>query len=216
MKAKICGLGAARDLEAAFRGGAAYVGFVFYPPSPRALTLARAAALAALAPPGIAKVGLFVDPDNSKLDSVISEVPLDYVQLHGSEDPARITEIRKRSGLPVIKSVRIGASTDLHALETAEEAADVLLCDTAAEDDGALPGGNGAVFDWHRIAGRPWRRPWLLAGGLTPENVAEAIRISGAEQVDVSSGVESEPGCKSPDRIAAFLDAAGVLPRAGS
>ena len=215
MKAKICGLGAARDVRAASAGGAAYVGFVFYPPSPRSVRAEQARALAGIAPSSVAKVGLFVDPDNDAIGAILDQVPLDYVQLHGNESPARVAEIRARTGLPVIKAVRLAEEADLDAVSLAEEAADQILCDAAPGSDkmDALPGGNGIAFDWRLVAGRTWKRPWLLAGGLTPENVSTAIELTGARQVDVSSGVENSPGNKNTDRIADFLRAAGAAPR---
>lgn len=208
MDVKICGIGAAADLDAAVAGGAAYVGFVFYPPSPRSLAPAAAAALASRVPAGIRRVGLFVDPEDAMLDAVVAEVPLEYVQLHGTETPERVAALRNRTGLPMIKAVRIGRAADLGRLAEAEESADMVLCDAAAE--GMLPGGNGEPFDWALLAGRHWVRPWFLAGGLTAENVAEAARRSGAALVDVSSGVEDRPGHKDPARIRGFLRAAGA------
>lgn len=214
MKVKICGLGAARDVRAASARGAAYVGFVFYPPSPRSVRAEQARALAGIAPSSVAKVGLFVDPDNDAIGAILDQVPLDYVQLHGNESPARVAEIRARTGLPVIKAVRLAEEADLDAVSLAEEAADQILCDAAPGSDemDALPGGNGIAFDWRLVAGRTWKRPWLLAGGLTPENVSTAIELTGARQVDVSSGVENSPGNKNTDRIADFLRAAGAAP----
>ncbi len=203
IRVKICGVTSPRDLEAA--EGADYVGFVFYPPSPRSLGPWEAGDLARRAPSGARRVGLFVDPDMAEIDSALEQAPLDFLQLHGSESPARVDEIRRHSGLPVIKAVRLASEDDLARLDEAEDAADQVLCDAAAN---GLPGGNGVAFDWHMLAGRQWRRPWLLAGGLTPGNVAEAMRASGATQVDVSSGVEDSPGVKNPQRIRDFLAAA--------
>lgn len=216
MKAKICGIGRAEDISA--MAGAAYAGFVFYPPSPRALDKVEAAALAHSVPSQIARVGLFVDPETDFLDSILAEVPLEYLQLHGQETPERVAVLRRHAGLPVIKAVRVSTDADLEALRDAEEVADQILCDALPSDDSdaVLPGGNGESFDWRLVAGRRWRKPWILAGGLTPENVAEAVRLSGAEQVDVSSGVEESPGRKSPERIVAFLRAAGVTPSEGA
>lgn len=216
MRVKICGISTGRDLQAATDAGATYFGLVFYPASPRALTPAAAAELARRKPAGVAAVGLFVDPDDATLDQVLQEVPLDFIQLHGDEPPARIAAIRERYALPVIKAVRVRETEDLSTLDAAEAVADQVLCDAApaAGETAPLPGGNGLSFDWHILAGRQWRKPWLLAGGLTPENVAEAIRLTGAEQVDVSSGVEDSPGHKSPELITAFLHAAGATPRA--
>jgi phosphoribosylanthranilate isomerase len=197
-------------VEAAVRGGAAYVGFVFFPKSPRNLTLSEAARLAAAVPPGVAKVALTVDADDAALDALLAEVPVDMLQLHGHETPQRVAEVRARYGLPVMKAVGVAGEEDLPALEAYGRVADQLLVDAKPPKGADLPGGNGLAFDWRLIAGRRWPVPWMLAGGLTPDNVAEAVRLTGARQVDVSSGVESHPGVKDPARIAAFLAAAGV------
>ena len=209
VRVKICGVRAAAALEAAAAAGAAYAGFVFFPKSPRHLWWDEAAALAAGAPPGLCKVGLTVDPDDATLDR-LAALPLDMIQLHGRETPARAVEIRARLGLPVMKAVGVAGPEDLAALDLWEETADQILCDAKPPTEGPLPGGMGVAFDWRLIAGRRWRRPWMLAGGLSSDTVAEAIRLTGAAQVDVSSGVESAPGEKDPARIAAFCAAAGA------
>ncbi len=211
---KICGIGSEADIRAAARAGARYVGFNFYPPSPRSLEVEQAARLAATVPEGIARVALFVDPDDATLDGVLARVPVEHVQLHGSESPARGSEIRARTGKPVIKAVRLRDTTGLAAIREAEGWADQVLCDALPKTAESLPGGNGIPFDWRLVQGWVWNRPWLLAGGLTPENVTEAIRLTGARQVDVSSGIEVAPGRKDPKRIEAFLRKAGVVPRA--
>ena len=207
---KICGVGAAADIDAAAAGGARYVGFVFYPPSPRALAPPAAARLAARVPAGIRRVALFVDPEDSLLDAVLGQVPVDCIQLHGAESADRGRAIRRRTGLPVIRSVRLRDASDLPRLAEAEGWADQVLCDARPAGPAALPGGNGLPFDWQLIRHRAWKRPWLLAGGLSPANVGEAVRVTGARQVDVSSGIESAPGRKDPARILAFLHAAGA------
>jgi phosphoribosylanthranilate isomerase len=207
VRVKICGVRDACTLDAAAQAGAAYVGFVFYPPSPRAVSFEEAAALAVAAPPGLAKVALVVDPDDATLDR-LAALPLDLIQLHGAETPARAAEIRARLGLPVMKAVGVAGPDDLARLDLWEDAADMVLCDAKPPKGAPLPGGTGVAFDWRLIAGRRWRKPWLLAGGLTPETVAEAVALTGARQVDVSSGVESAPGVKDPARIAAFVAAA--------
>ena len=212
MRVKICGLRDRAGLDAAAAAGAAYAGFVFFPPSPRHIDWSAAAALAADAPPGLCKVGLVVDPDDATLDR-LAALPLDMIQLHGAETPERATEIRARLGLPVMKAVGVSGPDDLCALGLWERVADQILCDAKPPKDASRPGGIGAPFDWGLIAGRRWRKPWLLAGGLTPENVAAAVARTGATQVDVSSGVESAPGVKDPARIAAFCTAAGAPPR---
>lgn len=208
VRVKICGLTEPRTVAAAVAAGAAYVGLVFFPKSPRHLEPDAARALAIGVPPGVAKVALVVDPDDDVLEGILRAVPIDMVQLHGAESPARVREIRARFGLPVMKAVGVAEAADLEAIATYEAVADQILVDARAPKGAALPGGNGLSFDWRLIAGRQWQKPWMLAGGLTPANVAEAIRLTGARQVDVSSGVESAPGVKDPARIAAFIAAA--------
>ncbi len=210
---KICGLSTAEAMTAAVEGGAAFVGLVFYPPSPRAITPEQAASLAALVPQGITKTGLLVDADDATIEAVLKSVPLDLLQLHGSESPERVAEVKARFGLPVMKVVKLRQQGDLEAVAPYLAAADRLLFDAKppAEMTGALPGGNALAFDWSILAGTTWPIPWMLAGGLTPENVARAVAISGAPAVDVSSGVEDAPGVKNPKKIRAFLEAARAL-----
>ncbi len=210
IRVKLCGLTALSDIDVAVAAGAAYVGFVFFPKSPRHLDVARAAAMSATVPAGICKVGLIVDADDAMLDLVTSAVPLDMLQLHGSETPDRVRAIKARYGLPVMKAVGVATSSDLVALDTYCRVADQVLVDAKPPKDAQLPGGNGLAFDWQLIAGRRWPVPWMLAGGLTPDNVAEAVRLTGARQVDVSSGIESAPGVKDPDLMRAFVAAAKV------
>ena len=196
----------------AVAGGAAYLGFVFYPPSPRAVTPRKAARLCAAVPSGVARVGLFVDADDAMIEAVLALAPLDILQFHGSEPPERIGEARLRFGLPVMKAVAIAGPRDVLGAARYEDIADLLLFDAKPpRRPDALPGGNGLAFDWGLIADRSWRRPWMLSGGLTAEVLPEAIRISGATAVDVSSGVESRPGVKDPKKICAFLAAARAL-----
>ena len=216
VKVKICGVGSQTDIDAAAGAGARYVGFNFYPPSPRAIPVDKAARLAASVPQGIDRVALFVDPDNSTLDAVLARVAVEHVQLHGGESPARGLEIRERTGKAVIRAVRLREADDLAAIREAEGWADQILCDALPTASGMLPGGNGISFDWRLIQDREWSRPWILAGGLTPENVCTAMRLTGACQVDVSSGVEAGPGRKDPERIRAFLRKAGARPQAPS
>ncbi|MDO5370420.1 phosphoribosylanthranilate isomerase [Paracoccus sp. (in: a-proteobacteria)] len=206
---KICGITRPDDLSAVAEAGARYAGLVFFPKSPRHLSVEAARALALAAPAGVARVGLFVNPDDATLEAVLDRVPLDIIQLHGGETPARVAETKARSGLPVMKAVGIAAPADLDALWDYGLAADLLLVDAKASPDAALPGGNGLAFDWRLLAGRRMLKPWMLAGGLTPANVAEAVRLTGAPMVDVSSGVESAPGIKDRARIRAFVNAAG-------
>jgi phosphoribosylanthranilate isomerase len=210
VRVKICGLREAAHVDAAVRGGAAYVGFVFFQRSPRNIAAAAAAALSARVPPGVAKVGLTVDMDDAALDALVAAVPLDMLQLHGRESPERVLAVRARHRLPVMKAVGIAGEADLPALAEYGRVADQLLVDAKPPPGAALPGGNAVPFDWRLIAGRRWPCPWMLAGGLTPENVAEAIRLTGARHVDVSSGVERAPGVKDEALIADFIRAAQV------
>jgi phosphoribosylanthranilate isomerase len=189
-------------------GGAAYLGFNFFPRSPRAVAPDVAAALAASVPPGVAKVALTVDADDATLDAIVAAVPLDMLQLHGHESPARVRDLRARHGLPVMKAIGIAEPADLALIDAHAQAADQLLVDAKPPRGAALTGGNGIPFDWQLLAGRRWPVPWMLAGGLTTANVAEAIRLTGAQQVDVSSGVETAPGVKDVALIRAFLAAA--------
>jgi phosphoribosylanthranilate isomerase len=205
MQVKICGINDAAAMAAAAEAGADLVGFVFFPPSPRAVTPAQAAAIAR---PGPAKVGLFVDPDDALIEAVLAALPLDVIQLHGEEMPARCAAVRARFDLPVMKALGIAARADLAQLDDYAPVVDRFLLDAKAPPGAPLPGGNAAPFDWTLTAGRTIPRPWLLAGGLTPENVGSAIAVSGAPGVDVSSGVERARGVKDPARIAAFVSAA--------
>ncbi|MEM6676905.1 MAG: phosphoribosylanthranilate isomerase [Pseudomonadota bacterium] len=209
VRVKICGLRTPEAVTAAAEAGAAYVGFVFFPPSPRALTAEAAREAALAAPPGVVKVGLFVDPDDAALDAVLSAVPLDMLQLHGHETPERVAEIRARHGLPVMKAIGVREAADLDAVARYAPVADQLLIDAKPPKGAVLPGGNGLAFDWQLLEGRRWPLPWLLAGGLTPENAARAVAATGARQLDISSGVESAPGVKDPSRIRAFFTALG-------
>ncbi len=204
IRVKFCGLTQPADIRAAVDAGAAYVGFVFFPKSPRNIDIETAAALAAEVPMGIAKVALVVNADDALLDEITSRVGIDMLQLHGSETPARVAEIKARYGLPVMKAVGVENAADLAALDDYAKVADQILVDAKPPKDADLPGGNGVSFDWRLIAGRRWPVPWMLAGGLTPENAAEAVRLTGARQIDVSSGVESAPGVKDAGKIAAF------------
>ncbi|SIQ64598.1 phosphoribosylanthranilate isomerase [Paracoccus thiocyanatus] len=202
---KICGLTEAAGLSAAIGAGARYLGFVFFAKSPRHLAPQAAAQLAAQVPLGVAKVGLFVDPDDAALDATLAHMPLDMIQLHGNETPARVAAIKARTGLPVMKAVGLAGPRDLDALWDYGLVADMLLIDAKPPKDAELPGGNGLAFDWRLLAGRQILKPWLLAGGLTPENVAQAVRLTRAPGVDVSSGVESAPGVKDPERVRRFI-----------
>ncbi len=207
IRVKICGLRTPADVDAVARAGAAYAGFVFFAKSPRNLTLPEARLAALSAPEGLAKVALVVDADDTTLDAIIDAVPLDMLQLHGHETPDRVAQVRARYGLPVMKALGVADEGDLPAIIEFSTVADQLLIDAKPPRGAELPGGNGLSFDWRLIAKRRWLRPWMLAGGLTAENVAEAVRLTGATQVDVSSGVESRPGVKDHARVAAFMAA---------
>ena len=209
IRVKICGLRRLADVKAVAAAGAAYAGFVFFAKSPRHLTVAAARPLLLAVPEGLAKVALTVDADDATLDAILAALPLDMLQLHGAETPDRVAQVRARYGLPVMKAVGVAGEGDLAAVFEYSLVADQVLIDAKPPKGAAIPGGNGVAFDWRLLAGRRWLRPWMLAGGLTPENVAEAIRLTGARQVDVSSGVESAPGVKDAGRIAGFVAAAG-------
>ena len=212
LAAKICGLSTETAVTAAVAGGAAFLGFVFYPPSPRAVTADRAARLCAAVPAGIARVGLFVDADDDAIRAVLAKAPIDILQFHGGESAERVADARLRFSRPVMKVVAIAGPEDVLGAARYEEVADLLLFDAKPpRRPDALPGGNGLAFDWGLIAGRSWRRRWMLSGGLTPELLPEAVRISGATAVDVSSGVESRPGEKDLDKIRTFLAAARAI-----
>jgi phosphoribosylanthranilate isomerase len=211
--AKICGLSTAEALQAAIRGGARFVGFVFYPASRRHVTPELAAALAGLVPEGITRVGLFVDPADALLSGVLERVPLDLLQLHGSENPRRVAEIKARFGKPVMKVIPIAGPEDPESAAPYLDVADWLLFDAKPPrgDPKALPGGNGLAFDWQLLGGRRWSKPWMLSGGLTAKNVAEAVATTHARAVDVSSGVEIRPGIKDLGKIGEFLERVGSL-----
>ncbi len=206
---KICGLTAPEQVRAAVGAGARYLGFNFFPKSPRYVSPEQAAKLAVDVPIGVAKVALVVNATDEMLDIITQTAPFDMLQLHGSESAERVQEVKDRYGLPVMKVIGIADAEDLAAIDAYSEVADQLLIDAKAPKNAVLPGGNGLAFDWRLLAGRKyWRKPWMLAGGLNPDNVAEAIKMTGANQVDVASGVESAPGVKDAGKIRAFIDAA--------
>jgi phosphoribosylanthranilate isomerase len=205
---KICGVNDAAGFDAAVAAGADFIGFVFYPPSPRAVTPDEAAALSRRAPGGPQRVGLFVDPEDALIEAVLAAGGLDLIQLHGEETPARAAEVRACFGLPVMKALGVAEPADLALLAEYAPAVDRFLLDAKPPPGASLPGGNAAAFDWRLVAGRAIPRPWLLAGGLTPANVAASVRASGAPGVDVSSGVERARGVKDPALIRAFVAAA--------
>ncbi len=208
---KICGLTASDQVDAAVAAGARYLGFNFFPKSPRYVDPDKAIELAARVPVGVAKVGLVVNASDADLDQILDGVPLDILQLHGAETPERVAEVKARYGLPVMKVIGVADADDLAAIDVYSDVADQLLIDAKPPRDAVLPGGNGLSFDWRLLAGRKyWKLPWMLAGGLTPDNVGEAIRMTGARQVDVASSVESAPGVKDPDLVASFILASQV------
>ena len=206
-RAKICGLTSPEAVQAALDGGADYVGFVFFPKSPRSLEPEVAARLAEPARGKAHIVAVTVDPDDAALDRIAAILRPDIVQLHGRETPERVAEVRRRTGALTIKAIPVSGPEDLLAAARYDGAADHLMLDAKAPAGAVLPGGNGARFDWGIARGSRFNRPWFLAGGLDPWNVAEALEASGAPVVDVSSGVERGPGYKDPRLISAFLDA---------
>ena len=213
VSAKICGVRQPEILDAAVEHGAAGIGLVFFPRSPRNVSAEEAAALSAAAPDDITVVGLFVDPSVAFLEMLLQSVRLDLLQLHGSESPERVDEIKRRTGRPVMKAIKVAAPEDLALADTYTGIADRLLFDAKAPETSGdfMPGGNALSFDWRILSGRAWPSPWMLSGGLTPENVTDAVLTSGAPAVDVSSGVEIAPGVKDPAKVAAFLAALDAL-----
>jgi phosphoribosylanthranilate isomerase len=207
---KICGISTVDDVRACAGAGANYMGLVFFEKSPRNITIPAARDLALAAPVGLAKVALVVNPSDAELDAIAGTVPLDMIQLHGRETPERVAEVKARYGLPVMKAVGIADANDLPKLESYFGVADQILVDAKPPKGGELPGGNGLSFDWRLIAGRRWPCPWMLAGGLTPENVAEAVKMTGTKQVDVSSGVEDAPGQKNAELIQKLVQSSRV------
>jgi phosphoribosylanthranilate isomerase len=207
---KICGLSTEATLSVALEAGAAYVGLVFYPKSPRAVDTATAARLARIARGRAKIVALTVDPDDALIDEIASKVMPDLFQLHGRETPERVEAIRTRTGIPVMKAISVQTAKDAARALDYDRIADLILFDARPPEGraNALPGGNGVAFDWRALLGVRDTVRFMLSGGLTPENVAEAIRLTGATAVDVSSGVERAPGEKDPEKIRQFILAA--------
>jgi phosphoribosylanthranilate isomerase len=204
VEAKICGLSTPETVDAAVRFGARYVGFVTYPRSPRHVATDVLKTLGERVPAGVTRVGLFVDADDALLAERLDTGAIDLLQLHGDETPERVVAIKRRFGKPVMKVIKVARAGDVeHGTTSYANVADRLMFDTA---DGTLPGGNAKAFDWGFLSGMTVPVPWLLAGGLTPDNVVEAVRITAARAVDVSSGVESSRGVKSTDLIRSFLE----------
>ena len=204
---KICGLSTADTIKAALNGGASHVGFIHFAKSPRHLTPDTLAELSPLLPPSVKKVGVTVDPDDMTIDALVRSGGLQVLQLHGKEPPERVAQLRQRTGLEVWKVISVKTAADLAAGAAYVGAADMLLYDAKTPEGAALPGGMGQRFDWTLLANHRTPLPWGLSGGLDAGNVAEAIRMTGASLIDVSSGVESAPGVKDVDKIAAFCKA---------
>lgn len=201
---KICGLSEPETLQTAIDAGARYVGFVFYPPSPRHVSFDIAWNLARAVPTGVRSVGLFVDPSDEELERVVTGIQLDMIQLHGNESPGRIAEIKSKYAMPVMKAIRVRDESDLDTIEGFEAAADWLLFD--AKSDKA-PGGTGERFDWSLLAGRTFSKPWMLSGGLDAGNIGQALSVLSPDALDISSGVETAPGQKDSAKIKTFIDA---------
>ncbi|PCJ33384.1 MAG: phosphoribosylanthranilate isomerase [Alphaproteobacteria bacterium] len=207
LKAKICGLTTPQTVRAAAQAGAAYIGFVFYEKSPRNISPERAAELAAEIPASVTLCGVFVNPSDEQLTSTLAHIPLDLIQLHGTETPQRCQEIKNHFKRPVMKAIAVTAAQDITAAKAYENTADILLFDAKPEPDqaNALPGGNGLRFDWQLMKDHQCNMPWMLSGGLDAGNLETAIAISGAAIFDVSSGIELRPGAKSIPKINAFM-----------
>jgi phosphoribosylanthranilate isomerase len=205
---KICGLKTPETLDVALESGADLVGFVFFPPSPRNLGLEVARVLGARVRGRAGKVALTVNANNHTLRDIVAALKPDMLQLHGNESPERVAVVRSRFGLPVIKALSIATRADLSPIHEYARVSDRLLFDARPPQEATRPGGLGKVFDWTLLAGLKVGVPFMLSGGLDPDNVAEAIRITGTPGVDVSSGVERSVGVKDPDKIRAFIRAA--------
>lgn len=210
---KICGVSNAASVVAAVEGGAQFIGFVFYPPSPRCIAPSDAARLALKLPTSVRPVGVFVEPTDEELATVTGVLPHALVQLHGRESPRRVAEIRAHFKCRIIKAIPIADHEDLANAQDYEAVADWLLFDAKPPRDcgNTLPGGNALAFDWKLLGARDWNVPWLLSGGLTADNLPDAVAITKARAVDVSSGVEDSPGRKDPSSIKAFLATARAI-----
>lgn len=208
---KICGLNSPAAVRAAVQGGAAYVGFVFFEDSTRAVTPAIMADLCGPVPKNVKKVGLFVNPSQDDIAAAVATGSLDMLQLHGSETPGMVAKIKAKFHLPVMKAIAIAGEEDIVKARTYEITADRLLFDAKPPEGASRPGGNALSFDWSLIADQDWVLPWMLAGGIDAGNLAQAVEISGATAIDVSSGVEDAPGVKSPEKISELLALAAIL-----
>lgn len=214
VQVKICGINSAVAADAVLRAGADFGGLVFFAKSPRHLSLEQGAMLAERMRGRLRLAALVVDESDVQMAAIAQQVKPDFFQLHGKETPERVRHIRSRFGIPIIKALAISEPGDLAKVAAYDDVAEMLMFDAAPAANASRPGGHGAAFDWQLLNGRSFARPWFLAGGLTPDNVARAIAVSGAKMVDVSSGVESAPGMKSPTRIADFVAAAKQAVRA--
>ncbi|MDX2144735.1 MAG: phosphoribosylanthranilate isomerase [Rhodospirillaceae bacterium] len=208
---KICGLTDAKALETAVEAGADFVGFVFFRSSPRFVSIEKAAELASGVPRHVKKVGLFVEPSDAQLDKTMQAVRLDMLQLHGRESPERVGAIRKAFETPVMKALGIANRGDVQASAAYAGVADWFLFDTKPPPTATRPGGNAVAFDWTLMKSYAGSLPWMLAGGLTAKNVKAAVKASGAQAVDISSGVETRPGVKSAAKIRAFINAVRAI-----
>lgn len=205
---KICGITSPLAMEQAAEAGARYTGLVFFEKSPRNVTIEQARAIALAAPIGVAKVALTVNADDAFLESMLDQVAIDMIQLHGKETPERVADVKAKFGLPVMKAIGVATQDDLAQLDVYAKVADQILVDAKPPKGADLPGGNGLAFDWNLLAGRRWTLPWMLAGGLTPQTAKLAIDMTGARQLDVSSGVETSPGVKDVAKMRDFVQAA--------
>lgn len=201
---KFCGITTNEALQAAGKYKAEYVGLMLWPKSSRAVTIPQARSLSLAAPSSVRMVGVFVNPSDDELKTALAEIPFDMIQLHGDEDPTRVAAIRSLSGLPVMKAIRLATREDLFPIPQFESVADWLLFDTKTS---AGAGGTGQSFDWQILQNRNFRKPWMLSGGLTPENITRALTILKPDAVDVSSGIEDSPGIKNPEKMKLFVSA---------
>ncbi|MBT6511878.1 MAG: phosphoribosylanthranilate isomerase [Rhodospirillaceae bacterium] len=206
LECKICGLSDVAGIDAAMRYGARMVGFNFFPKSPRYVSFDQAAALSPRVSPDVERVGVMVDPDDEMLRQAIAAGRLSIVQLHGKEDPGRVAQVKEQFAIKVMKVIRVSEATDLDEADAYVPVADLLMFDAKPPKGATRPGGNAVAFDWRILAGRTWKRPWLLSGGLDVANVARAVEISGTRMVDAASGIETAPGKKDPALIKAFLE----------
>jgi phosphoribosylanthranilate isomerase len=207
---KICGVTRAEDVRAAVYAGVAYLGLNFFSKSPRYLDITQASALSAQIPRSVIRVGLVVNAEDSVFDALSEAGVLDMLQLHGAETPERVAEVKARTGLPVMKVIGVSQSEDLAKIQSYAHVADMLLVDAKPPKGAVLPGGNGLTFDWRLLDGVTWPLPWMLAGGLTPDNATEAARRTGAPVLDVASGVEAAPGVKDASKMRAFIERAAA------